>query len=469
MEEAGVFRMVERARKRGDSWPAVAGETLGAEGLIRALMENEKSIVIIIDSNSKIRYFNRGAEAMTGWKSGEVVGRSWISVFIPEAKRKTLRKFFDRFFLTNRDEMFHENPISTKSGQLRYIALSNTVIRKHGKPVAVLSIGSDVTGRRKAEDALKESESSYYDLIENAYDMIHSLKPDGSFILVNKAWRKTLGYFKEDVPGLKIWDIIHPYYLDSYRKTLRKILSGESARMETVFVTKDGRPVIVEGTVTPRYEGGKVVATRAIFRDVTEAKRAEAELRDSEERFRRVFQEGPLGMAIIDFNNRFVMVNPALCRIWGYTETELRKMTFSDLTHPEEVERDVRAARLLRAGKMPFYRVEKRYIRKDRKVIWAALHVSVVRDARGAPLYFLSTVEDISGRKKDEEIRKNYYNTLEKEIEGKTLELRERLVELEKKNKMLEEFRDFATIRETELIQLRKRLKLKEKYKGSAE
>jgi PAS domain S-box-containing protein len=135
----------------------------------------------------------------------------------------------------------------------------------------------------------------------------------------------------------------------------------------------------------------------ALARDMTSA------LQESEKRFRKVFEQGPLGIAIVGLDYRWVAVNAAVCRMLGHTEAELSKLTFVDVTHPEDIDADVESAEKLARGEIPSYKMEKRYIKKSGEVLWINLTGSTIVDERGEALYYLSMIEDISERKRSEE------------------------------------------------------------------
>ncbi len=125
---------------------------------------------------------------------------------------------------------------------------------------------------RQAELALAMSEEKYRDLLENATDLIQSVSPDGRFQYVNRAWMETLGYSDAEVQKLRLWDVVgqHP---TSDRDVVQSILAGDGqGRLEAVFVTRDGEEIFVEGSISSRFVDGLPVATRGIFRDITERK-----------------------------------------------------------------------------------------------------------------------------------------------------------------------------------------------------
>jgi len=156
--------------------------------------------------------------------------------------------------------------------------------------------------------------------------------------------------------------------------------------------------------------------------NITERNHAEEALRESEAKFRKIFEEGPLGMVIVGLDYRIVKVNAMLCQMLEYTEEELTALTITDITHPLDSGLDVQFAEQLLRGEIPAYQMEKRYLKKDGEIIWVSLTRSLIRDPKEMPLYFLTMVEDITKRKHSERA------------------LQQRTAELEAANKELEAF-----------------------------
>jgi PAS domain S-box-containing protein len=128
------------------------------------------------------------------------------------------------------------------------------------------------------------------------------------------------------------------------------------------------------------------------------------ELRESEERFRRVFEEGPLGLALVGKDYHFVKVNAALCQMVGYPEASLLQMTFADITYLDDVRADVELAERLFRGEIPFYTLRKRYVKKNGEIIWINLTASVIRNQQGQPIHGLAMIEDITEVKRAQEV-----------------------------------------------------------------
>ena len=144
----------------------------------------------------------------------------------------------------------------------------------------------------RSEQAVRESEERLRDFLDNANDLIQSVTPEGRFRYVNRAWRETLGYREDEIPSLSLRDVVHPNHREEAVARLHRLLQGETlSNYETVFVAKDGRSVVLSGSANCLFEGGKPVATRAIFRNITEIKRAAKELEEANQELVRWVSE----------------------------------------------------------------------------------------------------------------------------------------------------------------------------------
>jgi len=154
------------------------------------------------------------------------------------------------------------------------------------------------------------------------------------------------------------------------------------------------------------------------LKNIIVEKLAEYRILESEERFHKIFEEGPLGMVIVSLDFRIMKVNSKLCDKLGYDEKELTKFTFLDITHPEDRYRDAQLAEQLFKGDIPFYSIEKRYYKKNKEILWAKLTCSVIHDKNGKVIYGIGMVEDITKQKKAEKRIKEQFLFLNNIIEA---------------------------------------------------
>jgi len=252
--------------------------------------------------------------------------------------------------------------------------------------------------KRRAEEALRFTRFS----VDNAVDTMVCVDHDAHFIDVNNAFCRISGYSREELLSMTVHDIDPDYSAEVWLEFWEKLKQSGSLTFESGHRTKEGKIFPVEITASYFEYNGKEYHV-SFARDITDRKLAEEALRESEERFRRIFEEGPLGMVTADMNFHFIRANAAFCRMVGYAEHELTSLTFQDITHPDHLAGDTESLMKLFHGEIPLYRTKKRYVRKDKEIVWGALTVSSIRDKSGQFLYFLSMIEDITERKRAEE------------------------------------------------------------------
>ena len=265
----------------------------------------------------------------------------------------------------------------------------------------------DVTARREALRNLTASTNRYEAAVRASGQILYDWDPVSNDVIYGGDYERILGYAAEDLAGglPRFMELVHPDDRDTAWAEIQRVLATrEPSRQDYRVRTKDGRYILAKSQgYFYMDDGGNVVRMVGFISDVTEQRRAEEELRASEERFRTAFASAATGMVLIDLQGRFIEANAAYCNIIGYTPAELASLTFLAITHPEDVQKSAKPFEQLLAGHFPSYVLEKRYIRKDGGVVWARVSSMLVRNAKNLPLHVVSIVEDVSERKRAEE------------------------------------------------------------------
>jgi len=242
-------------------------------------------------------------------------------------------------------------------------------------------------------------------LIENASDLITILEPNGVIRYESPSIERILGYRPEELVGCNAFELIHPDDVARiqiiFQKGLRQC--GAIPCGEFRFRHKDGSWRVFEAIGKNLLNDPAVHGIIANSRDITERKKAEETLRQSEERFSITFEYAPIGMALGALDGSWLKANRAMCELVGYTAEELSRMTFRDITHPDDMQACLEYLPQLLAGKCHTYQLEKRYLHKGGHTIWVLASVSLVRDANGQPLHVIVQSQDITDRKQTEE------------------------------------------------------------------
>ncbi|HEY7631164.1 MAG TPA: PAS domain S-box protein [Thermoleophilaceae bacterium] len=271
----------------------------------------------------------------------------------------------------------------------------------------------DVTDRHLAAEQLARSEQRYRMLVETTQDMIWTVGADGCFDFVSGAVEQIYGYSAEELIGKPFLDFLPPDVRKENMDRFSSIMQdedGEVLKAETELLRKDGGISIVSARGMPvKDENGRIVAVTGASTDVTESRRSEIALRASEERFRGLFENAGIGMALMDVDGDFVQANPAFCRLLGRSNEELAQLTWSDVIHPED--RDLAAARRERhvAGEAEFSALETRFLHKDGHTVWARLLGASVRSAEGEPRFTLVQAIDLTEQRRLQEATGRLY------------------------------------------------------------
>ena len=231
--------------------------------------------------------------------------------------------------------------------------------------------------------------------------------PDNPIVYVNPAFERISGYGAEEIRGRNCRFLQGDERNQPALDELRAALRGErECRVVLRNYHKGGALFWNELYVSPVHdEAGRLTNYVGVQNDITERRRIEEVLRESEERFRATFEHAAVGAAQVATDGRWLRVNHRLCEIVGYTEEELLGLTVGDITHPDDLDEGLEQMQSMLRGEGQLYSMEKRYVRKNGSPVWVNLTVSLLRGTSGEPRYFISVVEDISERKRIEEER----------------------------------------------------------------
>lgn len=247
---------------------------------------------------------------------------------------------------------------------------------------------------KRADEELRHANARITEILESITDGFTAWDQSWRYIYVNERSAQLLGKPRDQLIGQSVWELFpEAVGTEAYLKCQQAMADRVPRYFEALFSN-----TWYENYVYPTKEGLSVH-----WRDVTEHKRIEEALRVSEERFRRYFELGLIGMAITSPRKGCLEVNDELCRILGYERSELLQKSWSELTHPDDLAADVAQFNRVLAGEFDGYTLDKRWVRKDGRIIDSIMAAKCVRRADGSVDYFVGLVQDITERKQAEE------------------------------------------------------------------
>jgi len=258
----------------------------------------------------------------------------------------------------------------------------------------------------------------FHALIQNSSDIMTILSIDGTVLFESPSVNRVLGYDQNELIGRNTFEMIHPEDLQRVRNAFDEVARHRNLTLSADFrfLHKDGSWRVLSATGSNQLDNPLITGIVVNSRDVTERKQIEEKLRQSEERFRRIFEDGPLGMIIVTPNYRLLKANKAFCEMLKYTEEELVGRSMQELTHPEDREKSAEASQRALTGETPLFHMEKRYIKKNQESLWVELIATTIHDQEGKVLYALGMVEDISERKVAEQEREQLISQLKEAL-----------------------------------------------------
>ncbi|MFP4144106.1 MAG: PAS domain S-box protein [Phycisphaeraceae bacterium] len=388
-----------------------AGRVIGASTIDRDISERVKSrqrlesllhtipdLIFILDARGTYLEVHTGEPHLLVAPPEQLLGRTVHDVMPADVSEKLQGVIAHTLATGELQEIEHALEVA---GETHWFA-ARVVPYKAAERPSVLWLSRDITDQKRAEDSLSRSEERFAKVFNAApVAGIISRVSDARILEANKAWEQATGFSRADTLGLTCWEMGVLPSLAEQETLLERASGGAVYEQEVHYRHRSGEVrVALSSTDLVEFAGQRCLVT--MFQDITELKRADAALRESEARFRAAFEQAAVGMAQVAPDGHFMRVNEKFTHIVGYSGAELEKLTYLELTHPDHREINEKMFLDLNRGEAGAYTYEKRYYRKDGSEVWVHVSASPVLSETGQVLYTLGVVEDITQRKEAE-------------------------------------------------------------------
>ena len=415
------------------------GVIVGSVTTARDITEHKRAQEALVQSEERLRLAQDAAKAGTWewdlrtnenfwsdelWElyglepqSCEASYETWREAIYPDDRAEAERAVMDAS--SKGLELNAEWRTNNGEGQRWLMSRGRPIRDASGNVLRYVGIVMDITDRKRADEALIQSENRFRHLYEEAPIAYQSLDEDGHLLQVNMAWLQLLGYTRDEVVGKRFSDFLSARSQERFEKVFPEFKrAGFVYGIEHEMVCKDESiiDVSIDGRIS-LAEDGKFRRTHCVFQDITQRKKAERALQESEQKYRATFNTASVGIDLVDSEGRFLEVNSTLAEFLRYTPEELRRLTIFDVTHPEDIQKSREFHEAMVCGKLEGYRLEKRYLRKDGSLLWADTSVSAIVDADGKYRATVGVISDITQRKKLEEARSRLAAAVEQAAE----------------------------------------------------
>jgi len=329
---------LEEERQLVDWLAGVLGEAeerhqAGAKVAYQArLLDAVGQSVIATDAEGTIRYLNRAAEELYGWPAGEAVGRNVMDVTVPGTSREQATHITGR--LMKGSSWSGEFMCRKRDGtQFPVFVTDSPIVDDDGQLIGIIGVSTDITERKRAEDEIAKSEQKYRSLIEKTGAGVAITDLKGKFTYVNDSLCKMIGYSTDEMIGKAFAGFLHP---GDKKKIMQIFLNavknpGKKVELDFRVIHKKGHEVYMNSIPTVFIYKGKVLGFTAIITDTTVRRKAEEKLRESEERYRHLFERAPFGIGIATLDGKVIEMNRAMELISGYSIEDFKGVTIADL------------------------------------------------------------------------------------------------------------------------------------------
>ncbi len=365
----------------------------------RSFYENNPSMFFTLDKKFSILSVNKFGSNQLGYYSGELTGKPIFELFHSD-DHPQVKKFLKNT-LKNPDRIFQWDSRLLKKGEaILWVRSVARATKELDGTVTILLVCEDITEKKLAEDALKESEERYRRLVENSPIPI-AVHCEGRWVYGNRAALRLIGARRmEDVLNLPVIHIVHPKYRKKVAQRIKQVIEErkETPPFEEKMIRLDGKIIDVEVMGIPIDYHGKPAAL-IVGQDITERKKTEEALRKSEQRFRDLFDNAPDMYIILDPQATVLDFNKRGLNILGYKREEIIGKNITGFIDPEDLEQAASVMKHIAETGSPPKNIEVRLIDKQGKRIWVSKEFSLVKDDEGNLQSIRVVCRDITERK----------------------------------------------------------------------
>jgi len=369
-----------------------------SEERYQQLVDNTDTGFVVIDDQGIVIVANEPYQRIAGAKGAEdLIGHSVIEWTAPDKRENNA----EAVALCARQGFIEDFETVYQHGDgTRVHILINAIVQESPEGEKhIISFCRDITERKQAEEALRENEDRYRDLVKNSQDIISTLDLDGNFLSVNPTVARFSGYSEDELLHMNIRDLLAPQVRSRFDDYLAEIQAKDSSSGLMLIRTKSGEKRIWEYNNTLRTKGVTTPIMRGMARDVTERLRAEKALRQSEEQFRALFENSPIGIEVVDMKGNLLTFNDAMLQPGGYSREDIQKIGNIAALYYDPAQREEALAIFHKQGFLKDFPAQ--FKRRDGRPYDALLSLTPVR-FKGQPC-IQAIVEDVTERKESEE------------------------------------------------------------------
>ncbi len=375
---------------------------------------------ILMDADRRVIERNPAAQSVFGYTKDEVLGRDCVDLIAPLPLNDALQETLRRVWAGDMNAHSIKENITQDNNMIIYNWYNAPLLDEDGRFVGLISLAQEITERKRAEESLARDAQ----LLASVRDSLQVTDLEGIVTYWNEGSTRLFGWHAQEMLGRHMTDRVPETGRAAMLAEIQAIVEGKDFSGEWEDYRKDGSRIWIDARVTRITDAnGSPIGLIGVAHDISDRKQAEDALRQSEERFRRYFELGLIGMAITSPTKGILEVNDEICRILGYTREELLRKTWSEMTHPDDLATDIARFQRVMAGEIDGYTLDKRWVRKDGKVIDTTISVKCQRDQDRSVKYFVALLQDVTERQQAEQKIRELNADLERRVAERTAEL----------------------------------------------